>query len=231
MEYRDYYEFRQVDPSSFKDFSLPAYLRRSLGNPSGQKVLDFGCGLGQLALSLRKAGYQAEGLDVSPYAIAHCREMGLVCHQGDGENFYDDHRQAYDFVIMSHVVEHFPKEEIIPMLAKLRGVIKPGGAVIVMVPNAQSHTGAYWAYEDFTHHTLFTAGSLFYVLKAAGFSQVEFLDPDSTDGLPPIRKLLKKFLLAIYGIQYRFWNRVTSSTTHQPSPDIFGFEVKALARN
>lgn len=231
MEYRDYYEFRQVDPSSFSGFVLPSYLKKALGNPSGQTVLDFGCGLGQLTLSLRKAGYRAEGLDISPYAIAHCRGLGLTCHQGDDEGFYNSHRQTYDFVIMSHVVEHFPKDEIIPMLAKIRSVIKPGGAIIVMVPNAQSHTGAYWAYEDFTHYTLFTTGSLYYVLKAAGFSQVEFLDPDSTDGLPRARKFLKKILLAIYGFQYRFWNRVTSSTTHRPSPDIFGFEVKALGRN
>jgi 2-polyprenyl-3-methyl-5-hydroxy-6-metoxy-1,4-benzoquinol methylase len=231
MEYRDYYEFRQVDPASFNGYVLPAYLRRALGSPSGQRVLDFGCGLGQLALSLQKAGYQAEGLDISPYAIKHCRALGLICHQGNDQDFYSRHQQVYDFVIMSHVVEHFPKEEIIPLLVRIRETIKPGGAVIVMAPNAQSHTGAYWAYEDFTHYTLFTSGSLFYVLRAAGFSQVEFLDPDSTDGLPPAKKFLKKILLAIYRSQYRFWNRVTSSTTHRPSPDVFGFEVRALGRN
>jgi SAM-dependent methyltransferase len=230
MDYRDYYEFRKADPESFLAFSLPAFIKGALGKPLGQRVLDFGCGLGQMTAELCKAGYVAEGLDVSPYAIAHCRSLGLVCHEGEGESFYEEHQSHYDYVIMGHVLEHFPKEEVIPLLSKLRGLLKPGGGLIVMVPNAQSHTGAYWAFEDFTHYMLFTSGSLYYVLRSAGFSTVEFLDPDVTEGLAFHKKLIKKFFLMLYRLNYRFWNRITSSTTHRPSPDIFSFEVKALAR-
>lgn len=43
-----------------------------------------------------------------------------------------------------------------------------------MMPNAQSNTDCYWAYEDFTHYTLFIAGSLLYVLREAGFTNIEF---------------------------------------------------------
>ncbi len=51
------------------------------------------------------------------------------------------------------------------------------------MPNAQSHTGCYWAYEDFTHNTLFTAGSLLYVLKMAGFAHIEIIDKDALVGV------------------------------------------------
>jgi hypothetical protein len=109
-------------------------------------------------------------------------------------------------------------------------VLKIGGQLIVMVPNAQSNTGCYWAYEDFTHSTLFTAGSLYYVLCAAGFSQVEFIDIDCTAGMKPFKKLMKKCLLGLYIFHFGFWNKVTASAFHSPSPQIFSYEIKAIAR-
>lgn len=56
-----------------------------------------------------------------------------------------------------------------------------------MVPNAQSYTGAYWRYEDFTHNIMFTAGSSTYVLRSAGFENIEFLDPDGTMYMNPVK--------------------------------------------
>jgi len=61
-----------------------------------------------------------------------------------------------------------------------------------MVPNAQSPVGCYWAYEDFTHTTLFTAGSLYYVLKMAGFKEITFVDPLCIEGLPLWKKMVRK---------------------------------------
>ena len=46
----------------------------------------------------------------------------------------------------------------------------------------------------------------------------------------PGRRWLKRRLLSVYKANYRFWNRVTSSATHPPSPDIFSYEIKALTR-
>lgn len=230
-DYRSYFEFRQVNPEVYANFRTPAYITKALGSAKSARILDFGCGFGQLSMSLRSLGYlEVEGLDISPEAIDYCRRNGLRCHSADGNEFYDSHRHWYDFVIMSHVVEHFPKDEIIPLLMRVKSSLKPGGAVIVIVPNAQSNTNAYWAYEDFTHHTLFTTGSLYYVLRAAGFVNVEFLDLECLEGLSAPKRLIKKFLLSVYRKNYTFWNRVTSSTVHAPSPVAFSFEVKAIAR-
>ena len=107
----------------------------------------------------------------------------------------------------------------------------PGASLLIMVPNAQSNTGCYWAYEDFTHTTLFTAGSLYFVLKAAGFDTVQFLDPDGLVGSRPGFKQPRAFFLFIYKMNIRFWNLVTASSFHQPSPQIFSYELKALAKN
>lgn len=69
-------------------------------------------------------------------------------------------------------------------------MLADNGIIFISVPNAQSHTGCYWAYEDFTHSYLFTAGSLEYVLRAAGFSNVHIVDADCTTGCSLKRKIL-----------------------------------------
>jgi hypothetical protein len=99
-----------------------------------------------------------------------------------------------------------------------------------MVPNAQSNTGAYWAYEDFTHHTLFTTGSIYYVLKSAGFDSIEFLDPQGTSNSGFAIKIIKRLFLKVYKLKKLFWNKVTSSSYHEPSPEIFTYELKVLAK-
>ncbi len=132
---------------------------------------------------------------------------------------------------MSHVLEHLEKSTIIRTLQSIKQyLLKPEASLVVMVPNAQSNIGCYWAYEDFTHNTIFTAGSLCFVLKSAGFESIEFLDPDGLEASGPIVKWLKRFLLFAYKANSNFWNRVTSSSFHRPSPQIFTYELKALAK-
>lgn len=232
MAYERYFEFRGVKPEDYADFTLPAYLRRALAGFTKPRILDFGCGFGQLLQALQAAGYpEVEGVDVEPEAIAHCRARGQVCFDGGPGSTLDGTRQGhYDLVIMSHVLEHFPKDQIVPLLRRVKALLKPGGALVVMVPNAQSHTGCYWAYEDFTHHTLFTAGSLYFVLRSAGFEAVEFLDPECLEGVGFLKRQIKRLLLFFYKANLALWNRVTSSSFHGPSPKIFSYEIKALAR-
>jgi SAM-dependent methyltransferase len=232
MEYNHYFEYRRVQPGDYAGFVLPPFLRRLMFKKPAPRVLDFGCGFGQMLHALKEAGITtAEGIDIEPAAIRFCRERGFVCTDAaESPEFYRECAGSFDFVLMSHVLEHFPKEQVIPQLEKLKGLLKPGGALIVMVPNAQSHTGAYWAYEDFTHHLLFTSGSLYYVLRAAGYAHIEFLDIDCTEGMSTIKRVLKQVLLGYYRFRYRFWNRITTSAVHRPSPLIFSYEIKALAR-
>ncbi|MDP3759109.1 MAG: class I SAM-dependent methyltransferase [Ramlibacter sp.] len=232
MDYRDYFSFRQVSPSDYASFKLPHYLDAILSTVSDPRVLDFGCGFGQMLIALKCAGIvQADGLDIEPEAIRYCQSQGLSCFDARSEiDFYTRRAGYYDFIVMSHVLEHFPKDQIVFQLENVKKLLKPGGGLLVMVPNAQSNTGAYWAFEDFTHHLLFTSGSLYFVLKAAGYREVEFLDVDCTYGLGLWKRLVKKFLLKVYALNYRFWNRVTASSVHAPSPLIFSFEIKVLAR-
>ena len=131
---------------------------------------------------------------------------------------------------MNHVLEHLEKESIIEILSKIKEhLLDKDGKLLITVPNAQSNTGCYWAYEDFTHNTLFTAGSIDFVLKSAGFSNISFLDIDGTAGYPLYKKNIKKLFLWLYKKKINFWNRITSSSFHKPSIQIYTYELKVLA--
>jgi 2-polyprenyl-3-methyl-5-hydroxy-6-metoxy-1,4-benzoquinol methylase len=226
-----YFKHRQVRGSDYACYALPVYLQSRLPLDKHAHILDFGCGFGQFLRELSGRGYgNVSGYDIEPEAIAFCRANGLQIIDGNSASLGDlDSR--YDFILSSHVIEHLPKDAVISTLRDLRKLLRPGGTLLVCVPNAQANTGSYWAYEDFTHHTVYTSGSLHYVLSKAGFSSVEFIDTDCTEGMQWSRRLLKRTLLSLYRANYRLWNRITGSATHASSPDIFSYEIKAVARD
>lgn len=229
--FSEYFEFRNVSEGDYDQYEVPQYLLDVLPNKNS-KLLDFGCGFGQMLKGLRALGYMdVDGADINAESARAVRESGVrVFDLSTDGDFFSRLSGSYDFIIASHVIEHIPKSEIVEQLAKLKMLLRPEGGLILMVPNAQSNTGSYWAYEDFTHTTLFTSGSLFYVLRAAGFSSVDFLDIDCTAGMSGVKAFAKRILLGLYRSNRHFWNRITGSAYHGPSPEIFSYEIKAIAR-
>lgn len=229
----NYFEFRNIDPGFYKNYRIPRYLLDALPKDRACSILDIGCGLGQTLAAVKGLGYRnVHGVDISREAVEACANIGIDSEKIADIIDYCDHAAAeHDLVLMSHVLEHIEKPSIIGTLAHIRKhLMKPGASLMVMVPNAQSNTGAYWAYEDFTHTTLFTSGSLYYVLKSAGFRQISFLDADGLDGARPLFKPVKSLLLKCYKAKLSFWNWVTGSSFHKPSPEIVTYELKASAK-
>lgn len=171
------------------------------------------------------------GIDINPKAIEHCLSRGIDAKVvGNILEFFPT--QKFDLIISTHCLEHIPKDMIVPILTHFKKhCLTDNGKLFIAVPNAQSHTGCYWAYEDFTHTTLFTAGSLIYVLKMAGFDDVKIIDQYAMSGSSGIKKIIRKIFLKLYIFQYKFWNKITASATHQPSPNVFSYEIKALAKS
>lgn len=228
-----YFSCRQISPTDYRDYRIPGVLREALPVDRAASILDIGCGFGHFLRALREGGYGSlAGVDISTEAVEHCRAEGLPVERiGDLQDYCCQATRHYDFIVMSHVLEHIEKERIIPTLRDIRlHLLNENGTLCVMVPNAQSATGCYWAYEDFTHTTLFTGGSLLHVLKAGGFRSVTFLDPKGLSGTPIPTRVIKCLLLRLYVANRHFWNRVTGSSFHLPSPELFTFEIKALAR-
>ena len=98
----------------------------------GGRVLDAGCGVGQVVGRLTADGIQAHGVEVSEPNVARALK---VC---PNVRFYDGHKlpfpdQHFDAVGSLNVLEHVNEPEA--YLADLVRVAKPGGRVIVSSPN------------------------------------------------------------------------------------------------
>lgn len=228
----NYFENRNIPTDFYESFRLPAYILPFLPAKES-RILDIGCGLGQWLVALERKGFlNLRGIDIAEEAVKFCQKKGLAV---ENVPVFEDYCRKFsgakfDFVILSHVLEHVKKNEIVEFLRLIREhLLSERGRLFVAVPNASSNTGAYWAYEDFTHETLFTAGSLLFVLKAAGFKKIAFSDVDGLAGSGFLLRWIKAVLLFLYKMNLALWNHVTSSSFHRPSPQIFTFELKAIA--
>jgi predicted TPR repeat methyltransferase len=230
-EYSDYFNLRSVDSDYYSNYRIPKYIEKILPVDKNADILDIGCGFGSFIRELKKHGYRAiKGIDISDQAIEYSIKLNYDVFKASVKEYADQSKIKYDLITMSHVLEHIEKNEIIETLSAIRNkLLKNGGQFCLMVPNAQSNTDSYWAYEDFTHATLFTSGSLLYILKAAGFSKIQFLDPNGTENSNPVLRIVKNIFLPIYKFNKYFWNKITSSSFHEQSPNIYTFELKVLA--
>ncbi len=231
IQKNNYFEYRNIDASVYEKAIIPRWMKEELSNKN-LTILDYGCGLGQILQALKSDGYKkAYGVDIENSAIKHCKNNNLQVKELDLKLLKNPYQFKFDIIILSHIIEHIPKENIIDTLVLIKKeFLQTNGKLLVAVPNAQSNTDSYWAYEDWTHTTLFTSGSLYYVLKAAGFDKVDFLDIDCTLGSQSkIKTFIRSFFLKIYIANKNFWNKITCSSYHKSSAQIFSYEIKCRA--
>lgn len=229
-----YFSNRNVDDRSYSQYTLPRYLAPYFTeSDKSLDILDIGCGLGQTLGYLKNKGFSnLFGIDINDESIDICRKNGLSVEKiNDTREFALKAGRKFDRIIMSHVLEHIRKEDMIDTLIHIKKyLLKEGGVFLLMVPNAQSYTGSYWRYEDFTHNILFTSGSCIYVLRSAGFTDIQFIDPDGTKHMNPLKRVVIKLLISYHRFRENFWNKILQTSFHKGSPRIYTFELKVAAR-
>lgn len=155
-----------------------AYMAAHLPVEAGAPLLDVGCGDGLLLQNLRSLGWDGQGVELDPEAAAATRGRGIPVFNGSIQDagFADGQFAA---VTMSHVIEHLtnPAET----LAEIRRVLRPGGHLVVMTPNASSSLhrvfGAEWFPLDAPRHLLLhSPQSLRRILEDAGFTVSDVRD-------------------------------------------------------
>jgi SAM-dependent methyltransferase len=98
----------------------------------GARVLDVGCGVGQVVARLTEAGCEAHGVDVSEPNISRARKFSDHCQLYDGKRlpFPDNHFACAGAL---NVLEHVEEPEA--FLRELVRVAAVGGRVVVSSPN------------------------------------------------------------------------------------------------
>jgi SAM-dependent methyltransferase len=96
------------------------------------RLLDVGAHAGRFIATARRAGWDAEGLELNPKTGAYAALVtGATVHQGNLHTFDAD--ALYDAVTLTDVLEHIPEPRSV--LGRVRRFLAPGGWVAVKVPN------------------------------------------------------------------------------------------------
>jgi SAM-dependent methyltransferase len=121
---------RSFDDAAFRGETaglLDAFAR--LG--ASGRLLDVGCASGALVAHAIERGWQAQGVELSPDAVAHARARGLDVFQGD---LLAARLPAarFDLVYMGDVLEHVP--DCRAVIAEVERVLAPGGWLYLRGP-------------------------------------------------------------------------------------------------
>jgi SAM-dependent methyltransferase len=125
----------------------------SQGLAPGDRVLDVGCGRGVVVEPLADRGFELHGVEISSEAargVDPRAEIRIAPHLADAR--YPD--GYFQEVILWHVLEHL--DDPAGTLAEVHRILRPGGRLVVAVPNFSSAqarwSGAAWFHLDLPRH-------------------------------------------------------------------------------
>ena len=141
------------------------------------KILDIGCGQGELVRQLTLDGYvNAAGVDISREQVAAAHSAGNASVElGDFLQVLKSRTDEYQAVLAVDLLEHLTKQEVFRTFDRVFGALTSRGVFIARVPNAVSPFGGNYRHGDFTHETSFTARSLAQLARAARFDEVSLV--------------------------------------------------------
>jgi SAM-dependent methyltransferase len=146
-------------------------------HPGGGRALEIGCGRGLTLAALQAQGWEAVGTEVDPaMAAAVQARYGFPVHVLEDLRAGDFPAGSFDAVMMWHVWEHLPQP--FQTLAEIRRILRPGGLLLLEVPNNDSQqarmAGGAWFHLDTPRHLYhFGVDWLSQALPQHGFQMVE----------------------------------------------------------
>lgn len=154
---------------------VKALERRKASN--GKRVLDVGCGRGDLLNAFKKAGWEGVGIELTESSARIARErFGLSVH-ADKDIHLAMAPASFDVIVLWHVLEHFPDPAT--LLTSLHRLLAPGGILFIGVPNFGSPEArrcrSAWFHLDVPRHLVhFSPDTLHHAIGSERYERVEW---------------------------------------------------------
>jgi len=114
------------------EFKVALRLLQSL--PLGSRVLEIGVGQGAFLEKARGAGLQVCGMELNPVGAQAAKEKGFTIVEKDMAALHTEDPTPWDAICAFQVLEHLPEPRL--FLDQAIALLKPGGLLILSVPNA-----------------------------------------------------------------------------------------------
>jgi 2-polyprenyl-3-methyl-5-hydroxy-6-metoxy-1,4-benzoquinol methylase len=194
-------------------------------------ILDIGFGDGWFIAACLKLGYgRISGADFSTSNKAHVGDWAsggsvtLYEIKKDIGSFLSERAEEYDFIHMSHVIEHIPKYSLLWIVDAIFRALKIGGVLLVRTPNMEGPTANSCLYVTLSHEYGFAGANLISLLDICGFDDIKF---HKTSGG---RSTLKQRLGSLLRWPYLANNRVRHRLFGVNEGGEFGTELVVTAR-
>jgi SAM-dependent methyltransferase len=147
-----------------------------LGVRPGARALDVGCGVGRLMLRMARRGCRVTGVELMRPDLRSARRLlrevwqQVELIEGDGGRlpFADE---SFDFVTCTETLEHVADYGL--ALRELARVLRPGGGLVVSVPDALPELivrelSELYRSDPWGHRRIFSRGGIARAVEAAG---------------------------------------------------------------
>ncbi len=134
--------YLDINRRSSLDFRVRYLKAREKG-----RLLEVGCGSGQILKELRELGWLVEGVDLDSRAVEIAKKNGLHVVSGflEDQHYQDD---TFDVIILSHLIEHV--DDPLQLLKESYRILKSGGVIVIVTPNILSF--GHYRYKSFWLH-------------------------------------------------------------------------------
>lgn len=162
-----------------KTLAIPEFINRRLDEivagfnayRQTNRLMEVGFGAGSFLLAARRAGWEAEGIEVSQTAVEHVRKQGFKVFHGElAAAHYPD--AYFDVVTAIEVLEHLPDPQA--LIREAARILRPGGLFWATTPHGKGLSaralGLQWSVvEPPEHLQLFSLEGMRRMLHGAGF--------------------------------------------------------------
>ena len=133
----------------------------------GKKVIDFGCGEGEM---LALGNENVTGIEINQTALGRLREKGLNVIESSIESV-PMASGSFDVVLCNNIIEHLTVDQAYKMLQEAQRLLRPQGEIIIITPTPKT------VWNTFGHVKPYTVGSIMKLFRKNSRESFEALSP------------------------------------------------------